>query len=703
MVTPNRYKYSCYGLRQGFWLLLLLFAVRLTSAFSQQGDPEQFITVFPPPCDTVKGENEKLSFLAKIIKDSIDADRLITVRSWSRFGVEYAGKLKMDSLKGVFLLYIGKAYTYLYSRPDSAIYYYRKALPYFIDWLNPARITALREIMERFSDSGNKDSTFVYLDSIKSMMVEMPDTSRIKISLSQIVGTVYNEFGMSRSAIPYFQFAVKGCLQNGNKKGLGMALANIALVYEQLDDFKKAIAHSREAAGYLVDVKMPYSIILSNLASDYYNISEYDSSKFYIEASNRISRQLEQEDLQVTNNNLLASIYTHEKKYTSALTLLNKNIVFFDSVMNPASHIKTLLFRSEYDTAVHNFTSAETYAERALSLSRKTDFRIQEALSLQILSSINKAMGNYPRAFSYQQELMNLKDSTEREKIATELDDLEVFYKTRQKEQLIQSILKGNNIKDLQLQNGKRLNFFYLSGFLMLLVILAIIFYQRNLRNKINMQKIKAELETKVLRLQMNPHFIFNSLNSIENFIMMNEKRLASDYLNKFARLIRMILDSSLIELAPIAKDMEALQLYIDLEQLRFNHKFSYSTFVDPILLRGDYRAPALLIQPYVENAIVHGLAHSEEGNLNLSVTATLEDEKMKYVVQDNGIGRARSQAYNLLNKPYHQSVGLKIAEQRINIFNNNFKGNGSVTITDLYDERHIPSGTKVEIIINTV
>ncbi len=169
----------------------------------------------------------------------------------------------------------------------------------------------------------------------------------------------------------------------------------------------------------------------------------------------------------------------------------------------------------------------------------------------------------------------------------------------------------------------------------------------------------------------MNPHFIFNSLNSIENFIMQNEKRLASDYLNKFARLIRMILDSSRNEVVPVAKDMEALQLYIDLEQLRYNNRFTYKTVIDPALTGGDYRVPSLLIQPYVENAIVHGLSHSEEDGLNLTVMATLENEKIKYVVQDNGIGRAQAAAYNQQNKPYHKSVGLKITEDRINIFNN--------------------------------
>ena len=215
-------------------------------------------------------------------------------------------------------------------------------------------------------------------------------------------------------------------------------------------------------------------------------------------------------------------------------------------------------------------------------------------------------------------------------------------------------------------------------------------------------QKI-AETEMMALRSQMNPHFIFNSLNSIENFMMQNEKRLASSYLNKFARLIRMILDSSRNELVPLTRDLEALQLYVDLEQLRFNHKFCFNLHVEPALVNGDYKVPALLIQPYVENAIVHGLAHSEKDNLSLTVSARLEGEYIRYGIEDNGIGRQLSSRYNRQNRPHHKSVGLAITEERINIFNSRQNAKGRVTITDLFDENNESVGTKVDILIKAI
>lgn len=180
--------------------------------------------------------------------------------------------------------------------------------------------------------------------------------------------------------------------------------------------------------------------------------------------------------------------------------------------------------------------------------------------------------------------------------------------------------------------------------------------------------------------------------------MMQNEKRKASDYLHKFALLIRTILESSRNEITSVALDIEALKLYIDLEQMRFNNKFNYEEKIDSELLEGDYNVPSLLIQPYVENAIVHGIAHSDKADLKLTVTATLENDFIKYVIEDNGVGRNQSANYNKINKLHHKSIGLKITEDRVHLFNQSENSNGHINITDLFDEDNKPAGTKVEV-----
>jgi ligand-binding sensor domain-containing protein len=240
---------------------------------------------------------------------------------------------------------------------------------------------------------------------------------------------------------------------------------------------------------------------------------------------------------------------------------------------------------------------------------------------------------------------------------------------------------------------------------LALMVTIAVLVWLRirHIRREAAFRQKMADTELRALRAQMNPHFIFNSLNSIENFMMKNEKWLASDYLNKFARLFRMILHSSRNELVPFPKDMEALQLYVDLELLRFNNKFEYRTKIDPLLAEGDFRVPSLLIQPYVENAIVHGIGLSKKKGLYVQLTAFLQGDCIHYIIRDNGIGRRQAEEVNQVNRPNHRSVGLSITADRINIFSHQQRSEGSVTITDLWEEDGSPAGTRVEVIIKAV
>ncbi len=200
---------------------------------------------------------------------------------------------------------------------------------------------------------------------------------------------------------------------------------------------------------------------------------------------------------------------------------------------------------------------------------------------------------------------------------------------------------------------------------LLFLTIVIAVFINNNIKSKRKRtefalkQKI-SESQIQSLRAQMNPHFIFNSLNSIENFMMQNEKRKASDYLHKFALLIRIILESSRNEMTTIPLDMEALKLYIELEQIRFNNKFQYKEYIDPQLREGDYNVPSLLIQPYVENAIIHGIAHSDKNDLQLNISVALEKAFIKYTIEDNGIGRTQAESYKKINKLHHVSLGRK-------------------------------------------
>ncbi len=208
----------------------------------------------------------------------------------------------------------------------------------------------------------------------------------------------------------------------------------------------------------------------------------------------------------------------------------------------------------------------------------------------------------------------------------------------------------------------------------------------------------KAEL--KALRAQMNPHFVFNSLNSIQHYILHSKSEEAARYLNKFAKLIRIILNNSEKPMVTINEDIEALTLYLELEKMRFENKFNYSITVNENV-DGDYdEIPPMLIQPYIENAILHGV-NPKEGTGNIKVEITLINAFIKLSIIDDGIGREKSRAIQSLQPAArHKSLGMKITKDRVRILNTLHQSNLNVNIIDLYNANKEPIGTQVDLYI---
>ena len=206
-----------------------------------------------------------------------------------------------------------------------------------------------------------------------------------------------------------------------------------------------------------------------------------------------------------------------------------------------------------------------------------------------------------------------------------------------------------------------------------------------------------TELEMQALRAQMNPHFIFNSLNSINRFILQNNRAHASEYLTKFSKLVRMILQNSQASLITLESELESLELYLNLEALRFNYHFDYKISVPKDLDISALQVPPLILQPYVENAIWHGLMHKEEkGRLNVEVTE--EKEHLYFKITDNGIGREKAAAMASKSATKHKSMGLRITEHRIAILQNSETLTSPVTINDLVNPDGSAAGTEVVI-----
>ena len=210
-----------------------------------------------------------------------------------------------------------------------------------------------------------------------------------------------------------------------------------------------------------------------------------------------------------------------------------------------------------------------------------------------------------------------------------------------------------------------------------------------------------AEVEMSSLRAQMNPHFMFNSLNSINNFILKNDPDNASGYLTKFSRLMRLILDNSRSEWVLFENELKALELYIELEVLRFDNAFDYSIEIAPDVDAAFVLVPPMIIQPYVENAIWHGLLHRKETGGKLDIRVWKNKEALKIEIADNGIGREEAKKRKSKTATRQKSHGMQITAQRLDIINKLYNVNAAVTIRDVVRETDPAAGTVVLLSIH--
>ncbi|GAA4466791.1 hypothetical protein GCM10023189_49440 [Nibrella saemangeumensis] len=230
---------------------------------------------------------------------------------------------------------------------------------------------------------------------------------------------------------------------------------------------------------------------------------------------------------------------------------------------------------------------------------------------------------------------------------------------------------------------------------------------QSRLLEQQHIRQIETEFERKLadtemvaLRAQMNPHFIFNSLNSIKLYTIQNDSEQASDFLTKFSRLIRLVLENSRSELVSLRNELEALQLYIELEAMRFKEKLRYQISVSPEIDLQYLRIPPLLLQPYVENAIWHGLMHKPEGGTVTIEVQQPQDNLLHIEITDDGVGRQRATELKSKSAGKHKSFGMQVTADRIRMINQLYNMQTQAQIEDLVDSYGEACGTRVTLTI---
>ncbi|MDW3192630.1 MAG: histidine kinase [Cytophagales bacterium] len=340
------------------------------------------------------------------------------------------------------------------------------------------------------------------------------------------------------------------------------------------------------------------------------------------------------------------------------------------------------------------------YLQESVELSEEEGNLETNIAARKSLSDVYAASGDYNRALdnyrSYTQLVDKLYQNKEREIALSAQVQRDLF----ERQQTINSLEKDRQLYENEIAileqertfqaeslSFQRRSIYGLSLSLLTILGISLLLYRSNRKKNLSNQL----LALKSLRSQMNPHFIFNALNSVNSFISMNDVREANRYLSDFSRLMRIVMENSQKEFIPLEEELEVLKLYLKLEHYRFQDQFQYELQIDDGLDSQDLQLPPMLAQPYIENAIWHGLRYKEEKG-HLYVEMVHGKEELTITIKDDGIGRARSRALKTTNQKKNTSTGMKNTQERIDLLNATYGSDIRVLVKDLEE------GTEVTI-----
>jgi tetratricopeptide (TPR) repeat protein len=521
------------------------------------------------------------------------------------------------------------------------------------------------------------EATGFYAKSIESNLAALPiyeslaDSHGIGVCLINL-GVDYFYLRQYDKAIEYYQKSLVLKRREGDQFGIGSAVDNIAMIYLDQGKYDSADVYNKEG------------IAMFEAAGDSAGLG-----RIY---SNRANILLKKKDA-------MGGV-----EYNRRSLAIDKQRGFDDGVSYAYGYFGELYLvmakdgSDKYRVAPWMkrdkkglLDSAAYYLDTALGWARKAeDLNLLMSLN-QTLAETEELRGNYGQALKAHKDYTLYKDSIFNDENKQKIAALE-------NERLTQ--VKDREIA-LQAAEARRqalLKRFVTITAVAVVALIGVFVWVYNRRKKARFDKNVMEVEMKALRAQMNPHFISNALHSINKYVMENDKMNASGYLAKFASLMRLILENSREQEVPLEQDLRALELYLQMELLRFNNSFSYQIEIDEQIDVENTMVPPMLLQPFAENAILHGLQNKKDGVVSIRVRKS--DDMICCVIEDNGNGQLDGGVAKPGEAKTHKSLGRKIIQERLTIINRLKKAKATVNIHQLKDSQDRPGGVRVELFL---
>ncbi len=581
-----------------------------------------------------------------------------------------------------------------------------RALKGLDESLHPEAISYLRN---------QKGTVYRYLSEFKRALelhqsalelAQKINNKEFEVFSLNMIGVVYRRTDAIKTALDYNQKALEVAESIDEpsihiKRNINVALNSIGNLYKLLGQYDLAISQferALELEGEL-DNKLGLAINNQNIGDCLEQKGDLEGALVQYQKALALNEEINNTYGKVFSKNGIAQVYLKREKYQEALSLL-------EQLAEPVADTKDKLIWSVVlvntgwaHMELGNLTKAENEMQRGLKMATDNSLSRNVVYAKQFLSQLEAKKGNHQKAFEYYKTAEELDNKIKDERNLRYINDLTLRYESEKRDNEISNLANENELVKLRLRRNQTT---ILVSALVIGLVATILFimyrqYQSNYEKKV------MTLEQNMLRSQMNPHFLFNSLNSIKLYIINNDKKNAVHYLNKFSKLVRRILEGSSLKETTLAEELETAELYLNIENIRFSEGISYDISIEDGIDPERVKIPSLVLQPFLENAIWHGLS-AKEGEKNLWLNITKKDDiHMLISIIDNGVGRAASEKIKENRVLKRKSVGIDNTKERLANFAKDYQYGFDVEIIDLFDDEGNAKGTKVVLEIPTI
>ncbi|WP_276470392.1 tetratricopeptide repeat-containing sensor histidine kinase [Maribacter huludaoensis] len=532
------------------------------------------------------------------------------------------------------------------------------------------------------------------------------DNIEFRVYSLNMISTVHRRTDAFKSALDYSQDALElaETVANPNlglKKSIIVSLNSIGSIYQMLEQYELAIEKYEKAM--LLEKELDDKL---GLAINHLNLGECYESQGKLEPGLKNFRKslvyyelMDSSTGKIKANYNIAHVYVHQGKVKEAINILETNLLKAIS-LNDKKIITTIYINLGWaNIRLEDYDAAETNLESGLALAEKYEFNIEIADANKFLSELWIKKDDYEKGMKYFKESKKYEERITNALNLRYVNDMILRYESQIRANQLERLAQENESVRLRLKKNKTMLIIIGISLILLIGILYILYRQ----SQLNADKKLLTLEQSMLRSQMNPHFLFNSLNSIKLYIINNEKKNAVHYLNKFSKLVRKILEASSQREITLAEELETVELYMNIENIRFSNEINFNVHIKDDIDPHNIKIPSLILQPFLENALWHGLS-SKDGLKNIY----LEVKKGKsgfieIVITDNGVGRDAAEKIKDSKLLKRKSVGIDITKERLANFSRDYENFFHVDIIDKFDDNTNPIGTQIVIYIPTI